>query len=174
MATHRSSLLTWKRILVSAFLLIGVLGLLVGYSIYRKVAIIVPHSYAAWTTGDLLIEYMETHAGNWPRGWEDLGEAKESLVKKGRSIHFQFDRLPAIVKIDWKAEPAALAKEAETRGESAINVVTQLDDSKLQAKWGPDTEPNRKVARYLIQRFAASNRSRPYKSALPTNATSPR
>jgi hypothetical protein len=67
--------------------------------------------------------------------------------------------LPDRVKVDWDVRPEALAKAAIANGELSITVVTRLDGSKLEAAWGDDTEPNRKVARYLIKRFSASGKS---------------
>lgn len=165
MTIPRSALLSWKRILSVGLILIAVIALLVCCSIYRMVKVVIPHSYAAWATVDLLIEYMETHDGKWPRAWNDLGSARDGLVQKGRNIYYQFERLPAVVKIDWNADPAALAKSVQAEGESALKVVTQPDGSRLESRWGSDTEPNRKVARYVIQRFASSNTPPRAKSA---------
>jgi hypothetical protein len=147
-------LVTWKRVLALLFAIIGIYAAYSGYSLYRLTYVIIPHSYAAWTVGDLLVEYMDTHDGNWPRGWKDLEEAKDGLLRKGRNIYYDFDKLPAVAKIDWTADTASLTKIALATGESGLNVVTQINGSRLEARWGPDTEPNRKVARYLIQRHS--------------------
>ena len=160
---------TWKKALMALLVIIGVWALFIGYSICHTVIVVIPHSYAAWTTGDLLVEYMNTHNGSWPRGWKDLENARDSLIRKGRNIYYDFNKLPAIVRIDWTAEPAALAKAALSDGESAIRAITQLDGSKLEARWGPDTEPNRKVGRYLVQKY-----STPPSTPNETNVTSKR
>ncbi len=107
------------------------------HSIYHLVNVVVPHSYAAWPAGDLLVEYMETHDGKWPHGWVDLHEAT-SLTNKGTPIDRDFTHLPGIVKIGWNAPPEALAKVALAEGPSSVKVVTRLDGSRLEAKWGQD------------------------------------
>ena len=140
------------------------------YSLYRVAYVRVPHSYAAWGTGDLLVEFMETHDGRWPREWKELSEARDSMLRKGRTVHGNFGQLPSMVKIDWDAKPAELAKLAVAQGETAVRVVTRPDGSRLEANWGPDTEPNRKVARYLINRYSASARTNAAESLSPVNS----
>ena len=169
----QSKLITWKRVLSLLLVVVGLYAVHAGYSIYRMVAVRIPHSYAAWATGDLLVEYMETHEGSWPRGWEDLKKAEESLVKKGRNIYYDFDKLPAMVKIDWSAEPSILAKEALADGASSLKAVTRLDGSRLEAVWGPATEPNRKVAFHLIQRYGPTNAMGLPETASSTNVVRP-
>ena len=65
--------------MVALLVIIGVWALFTGYSICRTVVVVVPHSYAAWTTGDLLVEYMDTHNGGWTQNWGDLENARDSL-----------------------------------------------------------------------------------------------
>ncbi len=148
---------TLKRVVpgASALLLAGVLY--VGYGILRVVNVTIPHSYAAWETGNLMVEYLKMHDGEWPRGWRDLREADESLRRKGTAIYRESHRLPAIVKIDWEVDPQALASLALSNSDYRLKVVTQADGSKLEANWGADTEPNAKIKRYLIARYSASN-----------------
>ena len=151
----KKRMLTWKRALSG---LICAVALYVGYAlcgIYHMVHVVIPHSYAAWDVGNLLVEYMDTHNGKWPQSWKNLHEAEDSLRQKGKNVYWNFDELPSIVKIDWNAEPEALAKNALAGGN--LKIVTQLDGSRLEAKWGPDTEPNRKVAEYLIKRHSTNS-----------------
>ncbi len=151
----KKRILTWKRLLLVLLVLICVVVLNVGYGIFHLVHVIIPHSYAAWDTGNLLVEYMDTHNGQWPQSWKNLHEAEDSLRQKGENVYWDFDKLPSIVKIDWNAEPEALAKSA-LAGRN-LKIVTQLDGSRLEANWGPDTEPNRKVAEYLIKRYSTNS-----------------
>src|SRR4051794_15230597 len=102
--------------------------------------------YAAWTVGDLLVEYMDTHDGKWPRNWEDLQAARESRLQKGGNVHTGFEKLRSMVKIDWNVDPDVLATAIATGDKFTVKVVTQLDGSRLEANWGPDTEPNQKIA----------------------------
>jgi hypothetical protein len=138
-------------------LIVAIAGYVV-YSIHHVVHVIIPHSYANWTTGNLLVEYMETHDGNWPHGWEDLHEAT-SLTNKGEPLYWDFTNLPGILKIDWKADPETLAKAALASGPSSLKVVTRLDGSKLEDCWQQDA--NQKVAGYLIKRYSTSGAAKP-------------
>ena len=111
--------------------------------------IVVPHSYAAWASGDLLVVYMEKHHGKWPHNWDDLREAEKSiLTEHSRPVYYPIDKVEKIVKIDWSFDPAAW------RG-GPVHVVTQLDGSRLEANWGRDTEPNQKVHDYLEKKKGA-------------------
>src|ERR1017187_6302866 len=103
---------TVKRVLLAVAALALVTILFIGYSISHVVQVVIPHSYAAWETGDLMVAYLETHDGRWPRGWEDLREADAILRQRGRPLYCAFDRLPGIVKIDWSGDPEVLANRA--------------------------------------------------------------
>ncbi|HUK81108.1 MAG TPA: hypothetical protein VLZ12_00600, partial [Verrucomicrobiae bacterium] len=46
-----------------------------GYCMYRMAHVRIPNCYAAWTTGDLLVEYLRTHGDKWPHSWDDLRDA---------------------------------------------------------------------------------------------------
>jgi len=120
-----------------------------GYDVYRKVTVVIPNSYAAWATGDLIVEYIRTHDGRWPHDWEDLRVAKESLERQGKPVYYQFDRLPRMIRVDWNADPAKLAKVLQVSNEVPFRVVTKADGSSVFACWGPDTEPNTKIYSYL-------------------------
>ncbi len=138
-------------------ILVGAIVLYMGISMYHMSQVMVPHSYAAWTTGDLIVEYLKTHGDKWPQDWVALKEAKESLVRDGKNIYWDFDKLPAIVKVDWKADMETLVHLVQGGHAADVKVVTQLDGSPLETAWGPDTEPNQKIARYLAARYSATN-----------------
>ena len=145
---------TWKRVFLGAATLAVASVLFIGYAIFHLVQVVIPHSYAAWETGDLMLTYLETHDGRWPRGWEDLREASATLRQRGRPIYRAFDELPRIVRIDWSVDPQALARLALSNGNYRLKVVTQTNGSRLEANWGQDTEPNAKIQRYLVERYA--------------------
>ena len=150
-------LLTLKRAILGALALVLAGVLYVGYGILQVVNVTIPHSYAAWETGHLMVEYLKMHDGKWPRGWGDLREADESLRRKGTAVYWELDRLPAIVKIDWDVDPQALASLALSNSDYRLKVVTQADGSRLEANWGEDTEPNAKIKQYLVAVYSASN-----------------
>src|SRR5262245_46693241 len=111
MSAARPSVSIWKRLLL---LIAGVciLAVLVfGYSaftIWRRI----PESYAAWTTGDLMVEYLREHTNQWPRGWDDLKSATNSLMERGRPVYWPLGALPQLVKIDWQADVKELQRLA--------------------------------------------------------------
>jgi hypothetical protein len=145
-------------------LLAAIFGLLftLVHTLYRVVHVLLPQKYAAWTAGDLLVEYMDTHEGKWPRGWKDLSEATNTLPAKGVPLLWNFGKLPEIVRIDWNVQPEILAKAALAGGTSRVKVVTQLDGAQLSAMSGH--EPNSAIAAYLIKRYATNTAAKPASS----------
>jgi hypothetical protein len=168
---------TWRRVLLGVGALALASVLFIGYAIFHLVQVVIPHSYAAWETGDLMVTYLETHHGRWPRGWEDLREANAILAQRGRPIYCAFDQLPGIVKIDWSVDSEALARLAASNGNYRLKVVTQTNGSRLEANWGKDTEPNARIQRYLVARYETSNPQGGANGRQPfhpeTNRTSP-
>lgn len=147
-------------ILGSLFLVAIVLGGLWLYQAYQLAYVLIPNSYAAWATGDLIVEYVDTHEGKWPSGWDDLRAAKQSLERRSQPVYWDFEKLPRMVKVDWTANPAILSKLQAHSNEVPFQVVTKLDGSKVDARWGEDTEPNRKIYLYLKRRGEASAHDR--------------
>jgi len=66
-----------------------------------------------------------------------------------RLVYTPIERLSALVKIDWHADVAALTRAALSSTNVTIRPITRPDGAKLRAIWGPDTEPNEKIYRYL-------------------------
>ena len=84
----------WKRILQVLGILILIVVSVFGYALYRMVNHTIPESYVAWTSGDLVVEYLQIHTNQWPRSWEDLRSATNSRFEKGMSVWLPLDRLP--------------------------------------------------------------------------------
>ena len=137
-----------------------VIGFVWGYQVYHLAYVLIPNSYAAWTTGDLIVEYIDTHEGKWPRRWDDLRVAEQSLKRRGQNVYWDFEKLPQMIQVDWTANPVALAKLQARSNEVPFEVVTKLDGSKVDAVWGEDREPNRKIYVYLKNRTEASAQNR--------------
>ena|SRR5258706_16333366 len=146
-----------KKVALSILAVVILLAVYFGYGIYEMAFVLIPNSYAAWITGDLIVEYMKTHSDRWPRSWDELRQAKESLKRQGRPIYWKFEELPQKIKIDWSADPVALAKAQSLSNEVPFQVVTKLDGSRVDARWGEDTEPNRKIYDYLKEKKGRSN-----------------
>lgn len=118
-----------------------------GYDVYQLVHSKIPESYDAWTTGSLVVGYLETHSNQWPRSWDDLSCATN--YNQPMSVFVPFERLRQSVKIDWQVDVGSLPQTLRNNSNATIHVVTRLDGSPLQAVWGPDTEPNTKIMSYL-------------------------
>jgi hypothetical protein len=145
----------WKRLLLVlvALFVIGVAK--VGYDLYQLVYYKIPESYNAWTTGTLVVGYLETHSNQWPRSWEDLQSATN--VNQPKSVFVPVSRLRQSVKIDWQVDVKELQEIVRGNSNATIHVVTRMDGSPLQAKWGPDTEPNAQIINYLKTTLTTSN-----------------
>jgi hypothetical protein len=136
------SLLGKRLLLIWGILLLIVGGAFV-YSFIR-VWLAIPESYAAWTSGNALVDYLQEHTNHWPRNWEELRSATN------RSLWYvPVERLKEVVKIDWQTDVGQLAQAARRDSNLKIHAVTRVDGKPLKAIWGPDTEPNTKILEYL-------------------------
>lgn len=149
MDSTRPRIRVWKRVLIGFGVCFVFAAAYVISGLYWVVHSVIPESYAAWTTGDLVVEYMQTHSNQWPRSWEDLNAARETLLAKGKPLHTVAEQLPRFVRIDWHADITNLLETARRDSNVPVLVVTKADGSRLRAVWGPDTEPNAKIVRYL-------------------------
>jgi hypothetical protein len=119
------------------------------FNLYRKI----PESYAAWTTGNLMVDYLNTHSNQWPRSWQDLEQATNCLR------YVPIETLRTKVRINWDANFDQLLLQVQTNPRTPLQVVTRLDGSKLYAIWGRDTEPNNKIVSYLRWTLTDTNSS---------------
>jgi hypothetical protein len=155
MTSPRRHISVWKRLLlVFAVLFVAVVAM-VGYDIYQLVHYKIPESYDAWTTGSLIVGYLEAHTNKWPTSWDYLQSATN--FNRPMSVFVPIDRLRQSVKIDWQVDVRHLQQVARSEPNATIHVVTRLDGSPLQAVWGPDTEPNAKIMSYLKATLTKSN-----------------
>lgn len=102
-----------------------------------------------WVSG-MVIEYMETHDGAWPRGWEDLRTPFETLAK-GSSGPWTLENLRARVDVDWEADPAQLTTASDTGAEPPFKVIWLRSGRQTHFR---DREPNRMILDYLRNRKA--------------------
>jgi len=137
----------WKRLLFALGFVIVVVVSMVGYNIYQLVHSKIPESYDAWTTGTLVVGYLETHSNQWPRSWVDLSSATN--FNQPMSVFVPFERLRQSVKVDWHVDVGNLQQSVRNNSNATIHAVTRLDGAPLQAVWGPDTEPNAKIMNYI-------------------------
>ncbi len=149
--------MSWRRITVGLVAVV-VLGLAwIGYGLYSTWRGI-PEAYAAWDTGTLLIEYLETHGGAWPRSWDQLLSAKETLEEHGKQLRgidgrggFIYGDLRARVSVNWNIDVQAIT--AFDGREADLRIVTRADGRPFQVVW-EGADPNGMVLRYLKQNRA--------------------
>jgi hypothetical protein len=134
-----------RRVLHTALVFIVSLGGGAAYYAYWKIDSTTRDAYAVWWVADMVIEYMETHNGEWPRGWDDLHEPYETCVRRsGRP--WTFDQLRNRVDVDWAADPARLVVATDNGTGPPFQVVWLR--SGRSTHW-QSREPNRMILDYL-------------------------
>ena len=157
-SSSRPKVPVWLRVLQLLGLLLVIAISVVtyaAYSISRKM----PEAYEAWTTGNVMVDYLGTHTNQWPHGWADLIAMVNSPREHNRLVYTPIERLPALVKMDWHADVVALTRAALSSTNVTIRPITRPDGAKLRAIWGPDTEPNEKIYRYLRTNTASPQKT---------------
>jgi hypothetical protein len=144
-------LFTWKRVLIGIAVIFVAAITCFLFTLIRLVEVKIPESYAAWTTGNLIVDYLNTHTNQWPRSWEDLHQATNC------QRYVSIEKLRGKVKVDWDINFAQLQQSARTNNFSLFRAVTRPDGSKLYAVWGRDTDPNLKIIGYLKWTLTESN-----------------
>ena len=132
-----------KRLLLGLGLLLLIVGGMFVYAFFR-LWLAISESYAAWTSGNAVVNYLQEHTNHWPRDWNQLRSATN-----GSLWYVPAERLKELVKIDWQVDVGKLAEEAKRDSTLKIHVVTRLDGKPLKAVIGPDAEPNTKILEYL-------------------------
>jgi len=141
-----------KRILIAVALLVVAIVACMGFRVWRVVSRGIPDAYAAWDCATLIVEYMDTHDGVWPKSWEDVFSAAETLPRgdralRGHSIN-NLDQIALRVRVDWNANPRQLAA-AKPKGEDIpFHVITRADGSDFPTVWS-GKEPNTLIWRHL-------------------------
>lgn len=142
-----------KRILITAGLALIAYISYIGFNMWRTVTQI-PEAYAAWDSATLVIEYMDTHDGAWPRSWNELLTAAKTLPKGDRHIRgTPIDQFSTLVRIDWGADPGKLAEATPAPNALPFRVITRADGSDFPTLW-TGAEPNILVWEYLKQKDA--------------------
>ena len=142
-----------KRILITVGLVVLAAISYIGFDILRT-ATQIPEAYAAWDAATLVIEYMDTHDGAWPRSWDELLTAAKTLPKDDRRIRgTPIDQLSTRVRIDWDADPRKLAEAIPDPDALPFRVITRADGSDFPTLWS-GAEPNTLILEYLKQKDA--------------------
>jgi hypothetical protein len=104
--------------------------------LYTDVEATVHDAYAGWGAAELVINYMETHEGAWPRRWEDL---------RGPA-HGDVGSIRKLVEIDFGVNPAALPQAEAVDDNAPFRVIWLRDGRRVYWK---GQEPNRMIWEYL-------------------------
>jgi hypothetical protein len=143
-----------KRILAGIALAILAGGAYIGFDIWRTVTQL-PEAYAAWDSATLVIEYMDTHAGAWPRSWDEVFSAARTLPNDSRGLHGHstndLSDIARLVRIDWNANPREMAESRSPAGGIPFRVITRANGSDFPTLWS-GAEPNTLVWEYLTRK----------------------
>lgn len=124
----------------------------------RAVLDVPRQAYAVWWTADLVVAYMESHEGAWPRGWEDLRpltevatEVSETKEPDGNVIvEFRpkagIQELQRYVEVDWSADPGELLRVPRREAGPPFRVI-YLRNGRTTHYEG--REPNQMILEYL-------------------------
>jgi hypothetical protein len=77
--------------------------------------------YALWGASDMVIDYMRTHNGNWPRSWEDL--RPQFNANNGRVGGWSFSHYQDRVAIDFNADPDQLRRKSAASPQATFRVI---------------------------------------------------
>jgi hypothetical protein len=131
-----------KLLIVLVILIVVVLGSIVVEWVRLTRAL--PESYAAWTTGNVIVDHLARNTNRWPRSWDELTESTNRII-----WYEPLERMRSLVRIDWNVDVATLAERARRDPDSNPPIVTRPDGKPLKTRWGPETEPNGKIMDYL-------------------------
>ena len=142
--THCRKVRVWACVIVLVALVIG--AGLACYWFVAKATDRVVDEYAALQATDMLIAFMRTHQGEWPKRWEDLRDVYEVVAAQGESS-CTFDKLNEIVWIDFEITPDELKEQARWRG-GRHRTFLRLRSGRAPVWFGVDM--NKKILEYLI------------------------
>jgi hypothetical protein len=135
----------WKRIALVALLALTIWLACVIRNIYHHAYVTVPDAYSAWWVAGLVIEYMDSHDGKWPKSWNDLQGPYELATKKFGQP-WKFEDLQRRVEVDWNADPSVLVHVKPAGDLPPFHVIWLRDGSNVH--W-EGREPNRMIWDYL-------------------------
>lgn len=145
-----------KRMLVGVGVVVLIAVAYIGFDMWRTVKQI-PEAYAAWDSATLVIEYMDTHDGAWPRSWDEVFSAAKTLPNGNRGLRGHNSntvaRIAGLVRIDWSADPHVLTHARPTSERTPFRVITRADGSDFPTLWS-GAEPNTLVWEYLKHKAA--------------------
>lgn len=103
--------------------------------------------YALWGAAEMVEDYMEDHAGGWPRGWDDLKPNFDA--GGGRVGGWSFGKYQRRVRIDFAADVEDLGARAKAHDRATFRVIWAAN--LLTSKMG-GRDPNQLLHAYLRDR----------------------
>ena len=113
------------------------LGVLIAVAIFAGLAVgvyfVIPldddidDGYALWGAAEMVIDYMKTHDGNWPRSWDDL--RPQFNVNNGCVGGWSFSRFQERIAIDFNADPDQLYRKSVELPRAPFRVIWPKRDS---------------------------------------------
>ncbi len=91
-----------------------------GAFVYVNINWGIDDAYAKWGAAGLVIDYMRSHEGKWPRDWEALRSLYE---KKGGRLGWSFEHYKSRINIDFNADPAELRRQSQPADYATFNVI---------------------------------------------------
>lgn len=77
--------------------------------------------YALWGAADMVIDYMESHDGRWPRGWDDL--EPRFNAGDGRVGGWSLDQFKRRIVIDFDVDPDRLHQQSLQSSATTFDVI---------------------------------------------------
>jgi hypothetical protein len=75
----------------------------------------------------MVIDYLKTHDGKWPRSWDDL--RPQFSVNNGRVGGWRFSRFQDRIGIDFNADPNVLRRKSAESPRATFRVIWAKQDS---------------------------------------------
>jgi hypothetical protein len=154
----------WAVVLLLAVFAVVVIALLVVWSIHRTTERIADQ-YAALQASDMLISFMETHHGRWPKRWEDLHDACDVVAARGEN-YCTFDEVKKRVWVDFGLTINDLRRIAQ--GSATERRFFLRLQSGEDAAWC-DSDRNASVAEYIRDKGSRAIRGQSHFRTPETN-----
>ena len=122
---------------------------------WRTVTYGIPEAYAAWDCATLAIEFMDTHDGAWPKSWDDLFSAAQTMTNGTRVLRGQsagnIEVISDLTRVVWDADTQGLLNVKDEDVALRSPVITRPDGKAFEPVWA-DAEPNAMIWDYLKTR----------------------
>ena len=116
-------------------------------------------AYALWGAADMVIDYMETHDGHWPRSWDDL---RPQFEAGGSGVGgWSFEKYQDRITIDFNADPNELRRLSLDSPEASFRVIWA---NSLNARLGSETHIGDGPNQMLCDYFRVKAGLEPYQS----------